>query len=626
MKGHELIKSHLAEAPTGPGVYRMLNEHLQIIYIGKAKNLKRRLSSYARKDLRGKVNRMIWLTCYLEYSITSSEAEALLLEAQLIKKHQPKFNILLKDDKSFPYIKLRLDHDYPQLIKYRGKNFTGGKFFGPFASAYQVDLTIAQLQKIFKLRPCSDSYFESRQRPCLQYQIGKCYGPCVGKISKENYTDLTKQVEAFLSGKTNELQENLASKMQILSDNMQFEEAAQIRDRIKALSYIQLKSGIVGADLKDADVIAVVKENNYYCIQAFLYRAGSSLGNKAYFPIHTEESNEAEVLSSFLGQFYQTRSPAKEILLNHEIEGTEVITEAIKQLHGYKVSILIPKRGGKLKLLQNAEENAVLALKQHLKNSTKNYNTLKEVKHLFDLVEIPERIEVYDNSHIMGAFAVGGMIVATPFGFDKKEYRLYTIKQSEQNSGPIVGDDYAMLRQVLTRRFLRLQKEPEKAPGLMIIDGGKGHMGIVKQVMEEYGITVPFVCMSKGVDRNAGREQFHIPGREVFTLDKGQNVMKYLQILRDEVHNYAIKGHRHKRSKAIKISSLDDIKGIGKKRKSALLNYFGSFQSIVEASAEDLTKAEGINKNLADNIYAVLHPDKIANNESKIRNPSLLGD
>ncbi len=613
MKGHELIKSHLIEAPSGPGVYRMLNESGQIIYIGKAKNLKRRLSSYARKDLKGKVQRMIWLTFHLEYSVTSSEAEALLLEAQLIKKHQPKFNILLKDDKSFPYIKLRLDHDYPQIIKYRGKNFTGGKFFGPFASAYQVDVTIAQLQKIFKLRPCSDNYFETRQRPCLQYQIGKCYGPCVGKINKQDYAELTKQVESFLAGKTGELQEELARKMQFFSENMQFEEAAQIRDRIKALSYIQLKSGIVGADLKDADVIAIVKENNHYCIQAFLYRAGSSLGNKAYFPVHTEESDEAEVLSSFLGQFYQTRSPAREIILNHEIEGIEVIAEAIKQLHGYKVNILVPKRGSKIKLLQNAYDNAVLALKQHLKNSTKNYNTLREVKSLFDLVEIPERIEVYDNSHIMGAFAVGGMIVATPFGFDKKEYRLYTIKQSPELEGKlIVGDDYAMLRQVLTRRFIRLEKEPDKTPGLMIIDGGKGHMGVVGQVMQEFNITLPFVCMSKGVERNAGREQFHMPGREVFTLDKGQNVMKYLQILRDEAHNFAIKGHRHKRSKAIKISSLDDIGGIGKKRKSALLNYFGSFQAIMEASMQDLTKVPGINKNIAENIYAVLHLDKIS--------------
>lgn len=600
LSGRELIKSHLSDAPQLPGIYKMSDINDKVIYVGKAKNLKKRLASYAKPDLIGKVARCIFQTCKLEVIITHSEAEALLLEAQQIKKLQPKFNILLKDDKSFPYIKLRLDHDYPQLIKYRGKNLTGGKFFGPFASSYQVDVTISQLQKIFKLRPCTDNYFSGRKRPCLQYEIKRCTGPCANKITKSDYAELVRQVEVFLSGKSHDLQQDLAQQMEKYSESESFERAAEVRDRIKALSYIQLKNNVSEEGIKDADVIAAAKENNHYCVQVFLYRAGQAFGNKAYFPVHTEDADMSEVLASFIGQFYQTRSAASEIIINHEIENAEVIAEAIKQLHGNKVKIVTPKRGSKLKLIEAAKLNAVHALEQHLKSFAKNHTLLKEVKELLMLSDMPERLEIYDNSHIMGAFAIGAMVVATPYGFEKKEYRLFTIKN---HAG--IGDDYAMLREVLQRRFLRLKKEPERRPSLMIIDGGKGHMNVVLEMMAKAEIALPFVCMSKGVDRNAGREQFHLP-ESTFTLERDLPVMKYLQILRDEAHRFAIKGHRHKRSNAIKVSSLDDIPGIGSKRKKALLGQFGSYKAICEASIDEIAKVDGINNALAKVINSIL--------------------
>lgn len=612
--GRELIKHSLANIPSTPGVYRMLNELGQIIYIGKAKNLKKRVANYAKGDHTNRIARMVFQAHALEYTITGSEAEALLLEAQLIKKHQPKFNILLKDDKSFPYIKLRNDHDFPQLIKYRGKSAEGGKLFGPFASGFQVNITLNELQKIFKLRNCTDNYFTTRIRPCLQYQIKRCYGPCVGKISKSAYNDLVTQTDDFLSGRTLKLQETLSKQMELLSDQLHFEEAAEIRDRIKALSYVQLKSNLEFKDIVDVDVIAIVEENNTYCIEVFLYRAAQSWGNKAYFPVHSEESTKSEVLEAFIGQFYQTRLPPKEIIINHPLIQQELIIEALFRLYGNKTKIILPKRGGRAKLLENAYDNAKNALTQHLKNSVKNLAIFEEIKELFNLNEIPQRIEIYDNSHIMGTHAIGAMVVATPLGFDKKEYRVYNVKGLNQHetiskvSAPTGGDDYAMLKEVLTRRLNRLAKEPHNKPSLMIIDGGKGHMGVVLKLFEKFGVTdLPFVCMSKGADRNAGREQFHIPNREVFTLDKNKQVMKYLQIIRDEAHNFAIKNHRARRSKAIRATGMDEIPTIGEVRKKALLNYFGDFKTIQGATIEELAKVPGINKLTAKMVYETLH-------------------
>ncbi|MCX4079966.1 excinuclease ABC subunit UvrC [Rickettsia rhipicephali] len=630
--GSELIKSKLIDAPERSGVYRMFDVNKQVIYVGKAKNLKKRLTNYIKSDLDNKTLRMIANTCFLEYSITNSEVEALLLEAQLIKKFQPKFNILLKDYKSFPFIKLRLDHDFPQLLKYRGKTLSDGKFFGPFASSAEVNTTLTELQKIFKLRSCTDNYFNSRTRPCLQYEIKRCYAPCVGKINKEVYRDLVTQVKDFLQGRTKELQENLSRKMEELSSQMRFEEAAEIRDRIKALSYVQLKAGVSDV-IKDADIIAIVEKNGHYCVEVFLYRAGQACGNIPYFPTSTENSTKEEVLEYFLLQFYQKQHVPAEIIINHEINDEEVI-EAIKKINNIlQLNITVPNKGGKAKLVQNAETNALFSLEQYLKKFAKNQEIMFEIKELFGLSEIPERIEIYDNSHIQGKFAVGVMVVAGKIGFDKKEYRVFNVNapslvcHSRESGDPkrlmdsrfrgndgikncggdIKGDDYEMLRQVLTRRFARLRQEPHKLPSLMIIDGGKGHLGVVKEVMDKFEMNIPFVCMSKGVDRNAGLEQFHVIGKEVFTLDKNLPVMKYLQILRDEAHNFAIKNHRLGRSRAIKISSLDDIEGVGETRKKALLHYFGSYKAVCDATIDELAKVNGINKSLAEMIFNVLH-------------------
>ncbi|MCC8371789.1 MAG: excinuclease ABC subunit UvrC [Rickettsia endosymbiont of Pseudomimeciton antennatum] len=616
--GSALIKSHLESVPNLPGVYKMLKSDRQVIYVGKAKNLKKRLTNYIKTDLDNKTVLMISLTHYLEYNVTNSEIEALLLEAQLIKKFQPKFNILLKDDKSFPYIKLRLDVDYPQLIKYRGKNLSGGEFFGPFVSSEQVDTTLKELQKIFKLRSCSDNYFNNRKRPCLQYQIGRCSAPCVGKISKEDYSELVSQVKNFLNGKTKELQKTLSQKMEELSLQLRFEEAAEIRDRIKALSYIQLKSTLSSSSIKSADVIAIAEKNNYYCIQLFVYRFGQSYGNIPYFPVHTEESNKAEILTQFINQFYQTAQIPDEIIINHPIIDLELVTKAIRQLSGNsKFNIRLysndlencgtnSSKHSSIRLLENAEFNAQLSLNQHLKQFAKNQIIFQQIQQLFDLPTLPNRIEVYDNSHIMGTFAVGSMVVANQSGFDKKEYRTFNISIPQ-------GDDYEMLKIVLTRRFTRLKKEcltnepVSTCKTLMIIDGGKGHLSVVQKIMTEFDLKIPFVCMSKGPDRNAGCEQFHMPGKEAFTIDKNLPVMKYLQILRDEAHNFAIKNHRLRCSKAIKVSSLDDIDSIGLIRKKALLHYFGSYKAICDATIDELSKVKGISQTLAKNIFTSLH-------------------
>lgn len=611
-QGSALIKSRLPSIPSAPGVYQMFNADKQVIYIGKAKNLKKRLTNYIKTDLQSRTIRMVSLTRYLEYIISNSEVEALLLEAQLIKQCQPKFNILLKDDKSFPYIKFRLDHDYPQLIKYRGK-ISSGEFFGPYTSSGQVDVTILELQKIFKLRPCSDNYFANRQRPCLQYQIGRCSAPCVNKITKDDYANLVSQARDFLTGKTQKLQEILAQNMERLSSEQRFEEASEIRDRIKAISHIQLKSGLQNSRVVDADVIAVVEKDDHYCLQIFIYRSGIACGSKYYFPVHTEERTKTEVLESFIGQFYQSRAAPKEIILNHPVSQPKIIAAAINKLHGNQVIITVPLRGEKMPLVKSAEANAGLTLEQHLRTSLKMSAIFLELQARFNLKNLPSRLEIYDNSHIMGAFAIGAMVVSTPLGFDKKEYRLFNIKSESrqvtaknQDYDTFGGDDYNMLQEVLTRRFTRLINEPHKTPDLIIIDGGKGHMSVVVRVMQHFNLNIPVVCMSKGLDRFAGREQFHLLDQAPFTIDKNQPIMKYLQILRDEAHNFAIKGHRLQRSKAIKISSLDSISSVGEVRKKALLNYFGSYQAVCQSSMVELSKVHGISTATAKKIFEAL--------------------
>ncbi len=602
IKGRDIIKLHIVNTPELPGVYRMLDSSSNILYIGKAKNLKNRLNQYTL-ELKGKNKIMVSLVHNVEYSITESESAALLLEGQLIKKHKPKFNILLKDDKSFPYIKLRLDHKYPQLLKYRGKNLNDGKFFGPFASANHVDTTLLEIQKIFKLRSCTDSYFENRDRPCMQYQIKRCHAPCVGKISKKEYDNIVLEVKAFLSGKSQTLQKTLSKKMENFSQDTHYEKAAEIRDKIKAISYVQLKSDSV-EKIQDSDIIALASKNGEFCIQLFIYRSHQPCGNQAYFPAHTYDATAEEVIENFIMQLYQNKQPPKELIISHDINDKGMYETALKELHKTTIIITHPKLGVKKKILDNAIHNAELSLERHLKISAKNIAALNEVQRLFNLSKSPKRIEVYDNSHIQGAFPVGAMVVAGTEGFDKKEYRLFNIKQKPNSS--FGGDDYAMLREVLIRRIKRLKTEPHRDPDLMIIDGGKGHMKIVSEVMKELKVNIPFVCMSKGIERNSGREQFHRPGHDVFTLDRNLGVMKYLQILRDEVHNFAIKSHRNKRSSAIKISSLDHVPGIGETRKKALLNYFGSFKSISDATISELNKVDGISTELAKSINELL--------------------
>lgn len=594
-----VIKQRKQEIPELPGVYRMLDHEQNIIYIGKAKNLRNRLLQYTLPQ-EGKNKIMVQRIADFIFSVTESEAAALLLEAQLIRKFKPTFNILLKNDKSFPYIKLRLDHPYPQLLKYRGKNLVDGKFFGPFASSMHIDVTLLEMQKIFRLRSCTDSYFANRERPCMQYQIKRCHAPCVGKISKTEYDQVVTEVKTFLTGKSQILQKELSAKMEQYSQNMAYEKAAEIRDKIKAISYIQLKSNNA-EKIEDADIIALAKKNGEFCLQLFIYRSWQPCGNQDFFPEHTYQATESEVMEDFIMQLYQNKKPPKELIISHMIEEKGVYEQALKDLHGKKVKITVPKLGVKKKIVGNALRNAELALESHLRISAKNTGSLREVQELFKLAELPKRIEIYDNSHIQGAFAVGAMVVAGINGFDKKEYRLFNIKEEQQNN--FGGDDYAMLREVMTRRLKRIKKEPYRRPDFMIIDGGKGHMQVVQKVMDAAELWVPFTCMAKGKERNSGKEQFHCPNQPVFTLPRDLDVMKYLQILRDEVHNFAITSHRRKRASAIKTSSLDHIPGIGLARKKALLSYFGSFRSVQDATLEELKKVSGINKDLAELIY-----------------------
>lgn len=599
--GASLIKSLINEVPLLPGVYQMFNDSKQIIYIGKAKNLKNRLSQYIKVDSFTKTHLMLENLSSLKYIITNTEVDALILEAQLIKKHKPKFNILLKDDKSFPFIKLRLDHDYPQLIKYRGKDLSGGHFFGPFTSNEQVNITLNELQKIFKLRSCSDSYFAGRTRPCLQYQIKRCVAPCVNKVLKEEYIEIVKQTKIFLSGKSDKLQKELSITMEKYSENMEFEKAAGVRDKIKALSYIQMKSGIIQHGIIDVDVIAIVHMQYSYCIQVAIYRNAQACGSMSYFPENTMYSDIEEVLTAFLLQFYYQHKPPNEIILNHKISNFTDLEKYIIEMHQmhnkFSINFNVPSTDEKYNLLQNAVYNAENALTQHNKDNLKHHNMMYKIQDLFSINNIPKRIEIYDNSHIMGSDAVGVMVVAGVNGFEKNEYRIFNIKHVKE------GDDYAMLEEVLYRRLDRLKKESGKKPDLIIVDGGKGHLRIVDKVMKHFKFDINFVCMSKGPMRRAGLEEFHLVDKPSFTLDKNTDIMKYLQILRDEAHNFAIKSHRSRRSKKISVSQIDSIPNIGNIRKKALLNHFGSYKEISQANVKQLMLVNGISKKIAENIF-----------------------
>jgi excinuclease ABC subunit C len=597
--GSSFLKEFCKDLPEKPGIYKMIGENGEILYIGKAKNLKKRVVYYYKDELPNRLARMVFLVRNAEYIITKSEAEAFLLEAKQIKLHKPKFNILLKDDKTFPYIKINFGHEYPQIMKFRGKKGDKDNLFGPFASNGDVERTINVIKKIFKIRGCSDAYFSARKRPCLQYQIRRCSAPCVNKISKESYDESVKNTLSFLKGRNADLQKNLSLKMEEYSENLEFEKAAEIRDSIKALSYIQMNSITSSQDLREADVIAVVSKNGIFCVEVYFYRAGNNYGSVSYFPRHAEGSSEEEVFSGFVGQFYQTKIPARNIICNVKLESEKSVEEALFELHGSKTSFSARKTGALKKILDSVIENAYESLSKHLKGKTKTIETLEKIAETFYLDETPSRIEIYDNSHIMGKYAIGAIVVAGLDGLEKNEYRKYTIQTNVNNFG---GDDYQMLREVIGRRIKRFKTEPERIPSLMIIDGGKGHLNIVKKIFDENDIYVPFVCMSKGEKRNAGGETFHMIDRE-FTLDNNLEEMKYLQILRDEVHNFAITSHRKKRSNAISASKIDELPMIGNIRKKNLLNHFGSFAAIKEAGIGELEKVDGISSNIAKKIY-----------------------
>ncbi len=600
MRGVDLIKQFWSTLPEKPGIYKMLDDQGNILYIGKAKSLRKRVVYYTKTaDLTNRLARMVFLTSSAEYIVTSSEAEAFILEAAQIKQYQPRFNILLKDDKSFPFIKINFAHDFPQISKYRGKKLDKDKYFGPFANSLDVDRTINIIKKIFKIRGCTDNYFANRKRPCLQYQIKRCSAPCVGKISREDYESSIDCTLKFLKGQSKALHEELSCKMQEFSEALEFEKAAEIRDGIKALSYIQINTNGLGA-VEDSDVIGIAHENHIYCIQIFFYRAGQNFGSNIYFPKHSEDASIEEVFGSFVGQFYQSKIPAPSIISNVSIESQESVEEALKKLHGIKCKFIIPKKSGDTKkLLDHVMLNVNESLKREVASRMKNVGILESIKELFELPEVPTRIEFYDNSHIMGQYAVGSMVVAGSEGLMKNEYRKYTIKSNLSNSG---GDDYGMMKEVLGRRIKRFVTDPEKIPSLIILDGGKGHLSAALKVLAEEGVDIPIACMSKGEKRDAGGEYFHMKNRVAFTLSNNQSQMKYLQILRDEAHNFAITAHRSKRTKAVYQSKVDNIPGIGAVRKKSLLSYFGSFDAIQNASELDLQKAVGISKEIAKNI------------------------
>jgi excinuclease ABC subunit C len=604
--GAAVIAAQLGMLPGGPGVYRMLNRKGDALYVGKAKSLKKRVAAYTQIDrLTNRLKRMVAETAALEVITTQSEVEALLLESNLIKRLTPRYNVSLRDDKSFPYILITGDHAAPQILKHRGAHNRKGDYYGPFASAGAVNATITALQRAFLLRSCSDSVYASRTRPCLQYQIKRCSGPCVGRIGAADYESLVGEAREFLAGRSREVQERLAREMQTKSEALEFEAAARLRDRIRALAHIQSHQAINVAGLDEADVIAAHQAGGHTCIQVFFFRSGSNYGNRSYFPSHDKELELEQVLAAFIGQFYDNKEPPKLILLSDRPADYELLQEALTTKAGRTVRLEVPRRGAKRDLVQNALLNAREALARRLSENASQRRLLEGVAAAFGLEATPERIEVYDNSHISGRNAYGAMIVAGPDGFAKGAYRKFTINNP---AGAQPGDDYAMMREVLTRRFSRaLKEDPERErgtwPDLVLVDGGAGQLSIALEVFAELGVTdVAVVGVAKGPDRDAGRERFFLPGREPFGLEPKDPVLYFLQRLRDEAHRFAIGAHRAKRSKQIAQSPLDEIPGIGARRKRALLLHFGSARAVARAGVADLQAVEGISETVAKRI------------------------
>ncbi len=609
-RGVEAISAEVRVLPPRPGVYRMLDAAGAALYVGKARNLRKRASAYTRPGrLPPRLHRMIAETQSLEVITTHTEAEALLLEANLIKQHKPRYNILMRDDKSFPYILLTADHAWPQLLKHRGAQNRKGEYFGPFASAGAVNRTLLTLQRVFPLRSCSDAVFASRTRPCLQYQIKRCAGPCVGRIGSEPYEEIVAQARAFLSGKSRGLQQRLSRQMEAASQALEYEAAAVFRDRIRALTEIQAHQDINVRSLGNADVFAAARQAGQTCIQVFFYRSGQNFGNRTYFPAQARDEPADRVLGAFLGQFYTDKLPPPLILASHRPHQADLLAEALSLRAARRVRIATPQRGGRRKLVDQAVQNARDSLGRRLAGSEAQRRLLERVADLFGLDGPPQRIEVFDNSHISGTDALGAMIVAGPDGFRKGGYRKFNIRSTD--IAP--GDDYAMMREVLHRRYARtLREDPgregETWPDLAIVDGGPGQLSAAAEVFADLGIeTLPLVSIAKGPDRRAGRERFYMAGREPFTLPPDDPVLYFMQRLRDEAHRFAIGSHRARRSKAIRRSPLDEIEGIGARRKRALLNHFGSATGVSRAGLADLETVEGISKTVARRVYDHFH-------------------
>jgi excinuclease ABC subunit C len=609
--GVAAIRGVVKTLPVRPGVYRMLDARGDVLYVGKARALKNRVTQYTQVARQPKrLLRMIAQTRSMQIVTTHSEAEALLLEAQLIKRYRPPYNVLLRDDKSFPFILLREDHAFPRVQLHRGARRIKGQYYGPFASAGSVRNTLNSLQKLFLLRSCTDSFFANRTRPCLLHQIRRCSAPCVDRIDEAGYAELVGDAKDFLGGKSTKIQQKLGALMAEASDAMNFELAAVYRDRLRALTYVQGSQAIHAEKLGDADLFALACKGGTMCIQAFFIRGGQNWGHRSFFPAHTNDVPEDEVLQSFLVQFYEEVPAPKLILLDRALPEAALIAEALTEQSERKVQLKTPQRGEQARMIRQACRNAEEELDRRLAESSTQAKTLRELAEAFGLAEPPQRIEVYDNSHVMGTNAVGAMIVAGPEGFRKSQYRKFNIKRPET----VPGDDFAMMREVLGRRFARLEKEdPDRSrgewPDLLLIDGGKGQLSAVCAVLEEAGVhDVPVVAVSKGPDRNAGRESFHLPGGREFGFPPNSAVLFYLQRLRDEAHRFAIGAHRAKRAKAFTGSTLDDVPGIGPGRKRALLMHFGTARAVRNAALQDLEQAPGISGAVARKIYDYFHP------------------
>lgn len=595
-QGLENLLRFIKIAPDAPGVYRMISEYNEVLYVGKAKNIKKRIVAYSHIDkLPIRLQQMVAQIDHMEFIIVENEARALLVENELIKKFKPRYNILLKDDKTFPHLMIDVASEFPSLKKYRGARTDKNKYFGPFASVLAVNSAVDVLQKAFLLRSCRDNVFKNRQRPCLMYQIKRCSAPCVGKISAADYRQLVEDAVRFLEGHNNKIQDELSQKMQEASQKQEYETAMVLRDRISALTNIQSRQNVEYAGIKSADVVALVRENNLVCIQIFFIRSGQNCGNVPYFPSQAEDADDKEILEAFMSSFYTTHIPPKEIIVAEEMENKAFLEEALA------TKIKTYKKGNKAALIKMATENARASIARKVALMASVKNNLEDFRAVFGLSGVPQRIEIYDNSHNQGSFAIGAMVVATPDGFDKKSYRTFNIKNTAETR-----DDFAMMQEVLQRRFAKMT--PENKPDVILLDGGRGQLNAVYESLKDFDLSgIAIIAISKGPERNAGKEFYHMKDKESFALEFQSPLAFYMQNLRDEAHRFAIGTHRQKRAKSIYKSRVDEIEGIGNARKRDLLNYFGSAEEIAQAEVKDLQKVRGISKKTAEKIYKYFH-------------------